>query len=372
MKTLSISLVLFLTVQLAHAKNFEMKSMSLSAQKTTEQYNKNLNVANFLNSKLEMDESFLKEFKAHLKMTNTNEFLKAQLIGDTVFFKNKKIQLKLKPIEIKNSYVVLMQINGKSMTLNVKDGFKKNYARLESLTQQKNANLWDIIIPKAYADELKAPKELEAALDSALSWSSWAISAVSNEGKIEKEKICKLNEKESKSYTPGFSSEITFEEIKYFVEVQNKYVKPLIQNDSGYIASGGTECTGKCEWAQEFESCLMTMAERRKDAISASEVYGLSCFKRYEDNGVYLSSDLLSQPLQSYGESYEGQLKSIEHDTKFECGTIIDDHREEKALCNKRMVNRLAELNARCPPDEKAASIVPNSKSRTLTNSGSR
>jgi hypothetical protein len=362
--------MVFLSVQVTQAKKFEMKSVSSSALKITDQYNKNLNVDKFLNSHLNLDESFSKDFKNHLRSTKIRKFLKSQLIGDTVFFKDKKIQIKLKPIEIKNNYVILMQINGQSMTLNTKDGFAKNYAQLLAITQPKSTSLWDLVIPRVYAANLAAPKELDEALSSALSWSSWAMSAVSSDGKIEKEKICNLNEKEAASYTPGISPEVMLDEIKYFVEVQNKYAKPLIQNDRGYIASGGTECMGKCEWAKEFESCLTDMAERRNNAISSSGVYGLSCFKRYEDDGIYLSSDLLNQSLQSYDESYDAKVNSITNDIKYKCGAMIHD--DEAASCRKNMANRLAELNAVCPPDEKSAAQVSNPKSKARSNRGSR
>jgi hypothetical protein len=167
-------------------------------KKITAQYNKNLKVNEFVQSKVDVEGPFLKDFKTHLKTTKIKNLWKAQLIGDTVYFKKKNSQLKLKLIDIKNVYQISMRVNGKEISLNFKDGFTKNYALLKSTIAVKDVSLWDSIldtvIPKLYADSIMTPpEELDEELSSALGWSSWALSIVKDESKVEKEKFCNLN-----------------------------------------------------------------------------------------------------------------------------------------------------------------------------------
>lgn len=367
MRQISASLFLFLFVHLsvssAQAKTFQLQDTPTLIKKATVEYNKHLKVSEFTKSQLDVEGPFLKDFETHLKTSKIKNFWKAELVGDTVFFKKKDFQLKLKPTDIKNIYQISMKINGKNVFLNFKDGFTKNYELLKSVTAVKSISLWDLIIPKVYAGEIEAPEELDEALSSTLSWSSRVLSLVNDEGKVEKEKICNLNEKEKSSYIPRTNPSVMLDEIKYFIKVQNKYAKPLIQNNREYVSSGGTECFEKCQWAKEFEGCISEMALRRKTAISSNEMYGFSCFQKYEDGGIYLNSDILNQSsLESYAESYDSQISEIEHDKKYECGVTINE--SDRASCEKKMANRLSTLKANCPPDEKSAS-QPSVRSRS-------
>src|SRR5690606_25779196 len=141
----------------------------------------------------------------------------------------------------------------------------------------------------ANAEDITPPKKLEEALGLGMISSIIGTVTFKSPDVVLKTKICALNLKEKSNFSSSGTNEDLFEEIKYFVKVQDTYVRPLMRDQT---SSGGEVCGERCQRGKDLQKCVVEMAERRKAAIDRSGRFGFSCFTKFEDNFTYLNSEL--------------------------------------------------------------------------------
>ncbi len=214
----------------------------------------------------------------------------------------------------------------------------------------------------AQAEDINPPKRLKEALK--LGMISSVINTVTfkNADVVLKDKICALNDKERTRYSPPAVNQDLFEEIQYFVKVQERYVRPLMADQT---ASAGEVCRERCQRGKELQNCLLDMSERRKALIELTGLNGFSCFKRYEDGYTYLNADLTEQSLEPAEKSFSKKLDSLDRAKRFECGVKISE--TEKRRCLREITKKENSLIAHCPQD---AAMAARSSSTRLGTGG--
>jgi hypothetical protein len=355
-KNLFVAFVVLFFSSLSFGFDFHEPDIKPLLVKTTNEYNKNLNSQDFFKSTSHINKNFINDFKSYVESSKVQKFWKADLIGDTVYFKNKQEMVSIKVLEVVTNSRYTIKMNGKTVSIELQDGFAKNLAIMKSTFNSKTATVWDLIIPRANADDIKIPnKDLEQALSSSLGFLDGIWAACVEDMKVEKERFCKLYEKEkNNTISPAISDDRNFEEIKYFIKIQNHYTKPEIQ-------SCGTEsCPGRGDIAKEFQNCLIGLAELRKKAIETRDEKGFSCFTKYElgtkgkAGGLYLNSNILSEGLIDKSESFSAKLAKLDQVEKY-CDILPEDYQVSDCKKSKRINLNREKLSQTCPSNEQTA-----------------
>lgn len=343
----------------AHAFSYKEPNLTEVSKKVTASYNKNSGSAK--NAKV--DKKFLSELNA--KASKSNSFWKAEVVGDIVYFKKGRGMFKLQLVEVKTSSHFVMKMNGKTFEFNVENGYQKNYELIKTAMQTKSATLWDIVIPRANAYEIEAPDEMEEQLQDALSWTTWALSYFRDERDLQHERICNLNKAETSSYNGSNRVETLHEEIKFLVRIQDTFVKPYITKSRTYGSMDAPEL------AQELQSCIMGLADRRKKKM---EEYGksYSCYtsQSSSDSHVYLSSTILTSSLINETDRYEDRVGDLDHELE-RCGIRYSYSSTEIEECKSKAQRRFDSQNTNCPQSAESLATIRKANSDNAS-AGSR
>jgi hypothetical protein len=354
---LAMFFLLFLNLNLANAFNFQETDTKTLLKKVTDDYNKYLTANVFFASSSNINKDFLKDFKSCTKKMNVEVFWKADLIGETIYLKKDDKMVTLQFVDLINTSHFVFKINGKLVSIDIKDDFQKNLALMKTAVHFKFVQMWDYILPSANAEELEAPNdELDEALSSVFTMTAWFNDFFVAQIRTEKEKFCNLNKKEkTQGYQTNLRDREVFKEIEYFVKVQNQYVKSEIKTNK----YGSEVCLDKCADAMELKTCLQDLALRRKDKIESNNEYGVFCLKKYDGDGLYLNTSL---SLVDSTQGFEQQLKILE-DKRAKCTTPTWD---DEDACRAKIDKKILALKLDCPPDAQTAALVKKATSRSF------
>ena len=316
-------------------------------------YNENRRV----NESSKAGDKFFTEFKKHLKTMVIDELWKAELVGETIYLKSGKKTVAIQIVEIKNENEVTIKIAGREVTLNMTEGFEKNYEAMKKAFAPQSSFL-DLILPRAHAGDTK---QFEEELSSITLMAYHLVAVWKSENDKEQDRICALNEAEKSKFPTYFATaEVRLAEIKYLVRAQNKRTKPGMTD----LASEVNVCRENCEKSKKFQTCIQELAERRQQELARSGHY-FTCFKKYEDGYLYLNSEILHRNLNDREKSPEEEAKAIAEDKRWGCGSKFG---EEQKRC---YANIEARKNA-CPQDKNSAAVSRKSNNTSSSKAGSR